>query len=133
MTNQEKFEYWLDAAEYDIETANAMLNSGRWLYVVYACQQAIEKLIKGLYILYIDDNVPRIHNLRVLIDKIEHLLPEKPTDEQLELFDRLTYFYVNGRYTDYKQKLSQSLNEADAKSYFIETKEGFKWLLTMKP
>jgi HEPN domain-containing protein len=53
MNSQEKYEYWLDIANYDLETASAMLAGSRWLYVVFMCQQAIEKLVKGLYILYI--------------------------------------------------------------------------------
>jgi len=53
-----------------------MLNGGRWLYVVFMCQQSIEKLIKGLYVLYVDDNVPKTHNIRILVEKFENLLPE---------------------------------------------------------
>jgi len=133
MTNQEKFEYWLETAEYDLETANAMLNSSRWLYVVFMCQQALEKLAKGLYVLYIDDDVPRTHNIRFLIGKFENQLPEKVTDEYMDFFEDLTAFYISGRYTDYKQKLSHKLNEAEAKKYYKTTKEVFSWLLTMKP
>jgi HEPN domain-containing protein len=59
METREKFEYWQDIALYDLETANAMFSTGRWLYVVFMCQQAIEKLCKGLYLLFIDDNIPR--------------------------------------------------------------------------
>jgi len=33
MTRDEKFQYWFDAAEYDMETAEAMYASGRWFYV----------------------------------------------------------------------------------------------------
>ena len=47
MNKQDKYSYWLDAAEYDIVTAESMLNSGRYLYVVFMCQQALEKLAKG--------------------------------------------------------------------------------------
>jgi HEPN domain-containing protein len=32
---QEKYDYWLDAANYDLETAEAMYKSGRWLYVAF--------------------------------------------------------------------------------------------------
>ena len=33
MTSEEKVHYWLDIASYDIETAEAMCQTGRWLYV----------------------------------------------------------------------------------------------------
>jgi HEPN domain-containing protein len=34
---------WIALAEYDFETAKAMLDSGRYLYVAFTCQQVIEK------------------------------------------------------------------------------------------
>ena len=133
MTSQEKYEYWLEIAEYDLKTAEAMLGSGRWLYVVFMCQQAIEKLAKGLYVLYVDDNVPRTHNIRFLVGKYENLLPEEVSDDYKEFFEDLTMFYISGRYTDYKQKLSQKLNKDEAERYHQKAKEVFAWLLTMKP
>jgi HEPN domain-containing protein len=45
MDSQEKFEYWVDIARYDLDTADAMFKTGRWLYVAFMCQQAIEKLV----------------------------------------------------------------------------------------
>ena len=35
-------------AEYDLGTAKAMLDTGRYLYVGYMCQQAPEKLLKAI-------------------------------------------------------------------------------------
>jgi hypothetical protein len=32
MDAREKYGYWLDIAQYDLETAGAMLDSGWWLY-----------------------------------------------------------------------------------------------------
>ena len=43
MSNEEKYEYWLKHAQYDLDTAIGMCQIGRWLYVVFMCQQAIEK------------------------------------------------------------------------------------------
>jgi len=34
-----KYEYWEDIADYDLETADSMLKTGRYLYVVFMCQQ----------------------------------------------------------------------------------------------
>jgi HEPN domain-containing protein len=133
MDAQEKFDYWLDIAQYDLDTAETMLNGGRWLYVVFMCQQAVEKLVKGLYVIYIDDNVPKTHNIRVLIERLESLLPEAVTDERYGLFEDLTIHYLNGRYADYKEKLSERLNEQTATVFYNRTKEVFAWLLTLKP
>jgi len=130
---QEKYEYWLDIAQYDLDTAETMLKGGRWLYVVFMCQQAVEKLVKGLYVLYVDDNVPKTHNIRVLVERFESHLPAEVTGERYDLFEDLTIHYLNGRYADYKQKLSERLNEQTATDYFHQTKEVFAWLLTLKP
>lgn len=37
MTDQDKVEYWVDLAEYDLETAKALLESKRYLYVGFMC------------------------------------------------------------------------------------------------
>jgi HEPN domain-containing protein len=36
-------EIWMERVNYDWETARAMHKTGRYLYVVFMCQQAIEK------------------------------------------------------------------------------------------
>lgn len=40
---------WFLQADYDLETALAMLNSGRYIYTVFMAHLAIEKAIKGIY------------------------------------------------------------------------------------
>lgn len=49
MNVDEKVEYWLDIASYDIETAQAMLKTKRFLYVGFMCHQVIEKALKAYY------------------------------------------------------------------------------------
>ncbi|GHT75541.1 hypothetical protein FACS1894124_7040 [Spirochaetia bacterium] len=135
MTNEEKYEYWLDIAQYDLETAGAMFASGRWLYVVFTCQQAIEKLCKGLYTLYIDDNVPKIHDITVLFDRFADKLPREMgiTGETSSLFERLSTYYLNNRYPEFRAKLSASIGKEEAKAVLKKSEEAFKWLLTLKP
>jgi HEPN domain-containing protein len=130
MDAQEKFEYWLDIAQYDLDVADSMLVSKRWLYVVFMCQQAIEKLIKGLYQLYRGDDIPHIHNINAIISRFEDTLPFVVSEEHTELFRKLTMYYINNRYPDYLAKLSEQITEAEAREVFAKTKEVFSWLLT---
>ena len=51
----EKSTYWIDIADYDLETAKAMLVSKRYLYDGFMCHQAIEKTIKAYYCSTKDD------------------------------------------------------------------------------
>ena len=130
MDAQEKFEYWLDIAQYDLSTAEAMSASKRWLYVVFMCQQAIEKLVKGLYLLYRSDDAPHIHNINAIISRFEVDLPDLISEETTELFRRLTTYYINNRYPDYIAKLSEQTTESEATEMLAKTKEAFTWLLT---
>lgn len=49
-------------AEYDLETAKAMLDTKRHLYVGFMCHQTIEKGLKAV-IAKTGDFPPKIHNL----------------------------------------------------------------------
>ena len=43
-------ERWRELAVYDLGTAEAMLAAGRYMYVLFCCQQAMEKHLKGLIV-----------------------------------------------------------------------------------
>jgi HEPN domain-containing protein len=133
MDQGEKYTYWLEHAQYDLDSADVMYRGGRWLYVVFMCQQAIEKLCKGLYVLYIDDNVPRIHDISNLVRRFADKLPEAVPEERFTFFDRLTTFYLNDRYPEYQNRIGALVNDQGAKTMLDKTKETFLWLLTLKP
>jgi HEPN domain-containing protein len=132
MDAAEKFTYWLDHAQYDLDTADVMYRGGRWVYVVFMCQQAVEKICKGLYLLYIDDNVPRIHDISNLVRRFEDKLSEVIPEDVFNFFDRLTHFYLNNRYPEYRQNISGMIDDQSAQAVLDKTKEVFKWLLTLK-
>ena len=58
MTEQNKIDYWVDIADYDLKTAEAMLETGRFLYVGFMCHQAIEKMLKGYYVFVRNEQPP---------------------------------------------------------------------------
>jgi HEPN domain-containing protein len=130
--NQGKFDRWLELAQYDLETAEAMYSTSRWLYVTYMCQQALEKLVKGLYTNFVDDDIPYIHNISKILKLFEDKLPVKISDAQYKFFNYLSAFYINARYELDKQKLSIILDKNKACNVLATTKEMFKWLLTLK-
>jgi len=133
LTPEEKYNYWLSYAQNDMDSAEVMIQSGRWFYAVFICQQAIEKLVKGLYILYVDDNVPRLHDINSIFDRFKDKLPKSPSDDRVELFDTLSQFYLRSRYPDYTSALASVTNSGTAQSIYKKTKEAFQWLLAMKP
>lgn len=132
MNSQEKYEYWLDIAQYDLNVAESMSNSGHWLYVVFMCQQAVEKLVKGLYSYYMTDTPPHLHNIKTIANRVEIYLPETIPVNTLDFFDELTAYYLNNRYPDYVSKLSAQIGEKEAVDVMDKTKKVFSWLLTLK-
>ena len=124
MKKQQKVEYWCDIADYDLETAKAMFTSGRYLYVVFMSQQAIEKIIKALYIHMLDEEPPKSHNLAFIFSKIGI----GTSTERLEFFNKLSAHYINNRYPEYKQRLSALLDKDTAEEYLQKTEEIYRWL-----
>ena len=133
MTNEEKYAYWLELAQYDLDTAASMFSAGRWFYVVFMCQQAIEKCCKGLYTLYLDDNVPKIHNIKTIVSRFKDKLPSPISKETLQFFDVLSAQYLTYRYPDFEMKPGSQINKNEANQILKKTKEVFSWLLTLKP
>ena len=134
MELEEKYQYWMNHAQYDLDTADSMCQTGRWLYVIFMCQQAIEKSVKSIYGLHLGyESIPRTHNIRRLINDFADKLPHKIAEETYTLFDYLTRYYLNNRYPDYIDDLVSQITENDAITALEQTKEVFAWLQTMKP
>lgn len=69
---QKTIKEWVEISEYDLQTAEAMLHTQRYLYVAFMCQQAIEKILKALYIQKKNELPLRTHNLLYFIDILNH-------------------------------------------------------------
>ena len=133
MTEEEKYAYWLELAQYDLESADAMFTTGRWFYVVFMCQQAIEKLCKGLYTLYLDDNVPKIHNITTVFSRFKEKLSVTASEDTLRFFDTLSTHYSTNRYPDFTKQTDRQISKTEAELLMSKTREVFSWLLTLKP
>ncbi|HBR17007.1 MAG TPA: DNA-binding protein [Deltaproteobacteria bacterium] len=117
---------WLALAEYDFETAKAMMKSGRYLYVAFTCQQTIEKALKALYVKEKEETPPYTHNL---IRLAEELSIGKQIDEETNRFlERLNSYYIQSRYTEEIYQISKSLDKKSAQEILSKTGELFKWL-----
>ena len=68
---------WIESSNYDIKTADHMFETKRYVYVLFMCHLATEKLIKALYEAILAKNPPKTHNLVSLIDEIDLDFPEE--------------------------------------------------------
>lgn len=126
--NEKTIQNWLAIAQYDLETAKAMLKSGRYLYVAYTCQQSIEKIIKAIYVQEKKTTPPYTHNLRRLISEL--LVLNSLTEKQLNIIDIINSFYLESRYSEEIEQLANNINKTKATEIYINTKELFQWLKT---
>ena len=103
-----------------------MLKSGRYLYVTFMCQQAIEKYFKGIIVKQKSIAPPRSHNLRRLAEISE--IDQKMTQRQIDFLDNLTPFCVAARYPAYKDKMAKIATASVSEKYLKQTKGMFQWL-----
>lgn len=141
LDNYEKYKQWEEYAKYDLETAKAMFDTGRNLYVAFMCQQAIEKLVKGIYILYKHEEPPRTHNIWMIFqsvfseDENRKKIMSDDFDEKVKnyksLFIRLLAYYVSERYPSYKDMINKEITEDVAAELLENTREAFVWVQSL--
>jgi HEPN domain-containing protein len=118
-------EHWVERSKYDLDTAKAMLDTGRYLYVSYMCQQAIEKILKAIIAQQGKENFP-IHNLNRLAEI--SLIDSELNPEQFNFLAELTPYNIEARYGDYKESLSEIINGKKAQKVYEKTLEIHEWL-----
>jgi HEPN domain-containing protein len=93
--------------------------------VIFMCQQAIEKTVKGMLALQGKEIKP-IHHLPKLAELagVRHEFDE----EALTLIESLSGYYLNARYKETIDTLSKAIGKKDAKEYLTKTESLITWL-----
>lgn len=107
------------SAEYDLQTAESMLDAGRYVYVIFMCHLALEKTLKAIVAEQIKKTPPKTHNLISLIKLGLVSLPP-------ELFDFVTKINnasIVTRYPEDFSKLLEVYPKDVALYYMAKTKE----------
>ena len=123
---KQQVEYWLDLAEYDMETARAMLISRRLLYVAFMCHQALEKALKGVYAVRCQAVPPKMHSL-VKLAQLSGIW-EEMTEDQQEWMIAVQPMNIESRYPAEKAKLLASLTVAECEQMNIEAAGMLQWI-----
>jgi HEPN domain-containing protein len=138
MTGKEKYAYWLHICEYDIETAEQLLKTKRFTYVAVLCQQATERLIKGMFVYHTNKEAPKSHNIMFLLNKLvvakgflsseqsERFLKEKNDYEDFML--DLMFYYINDYPFSYKTVMERFIEEEVAVEIYNKTLQLADWL-----
>lgn len=115
---------WVGASRYDLETARVLLESRRYLYVLFMCQQALEKLLKAHVTALTGKFPPRIHSLV----RIAELAELELSDAEKGLLERLSLYYLQSRYPPELQALTKKVNRRSVVSDLAQTEALWKRL-----
>ena len=118
--------YWVELSEYDLVTADAMLSTGRYLYVGFMCHQVIEKILKAYYCNLFSENAPYTRSLSMLASKTN--LYDEFTENIKDFIDELEPLNIEARYPAYKERLLKSLDEAKCIQLILNTKDLQLWI-----
>jgi len=124
MPNKTLAKEWLKQADYDIETAEFMFQGGRYFYSVFMCHLSIEKALKGLYQITLDELPPKTHNLIYLLNKTEM----KPDEKIGRFMIKLNEANIATRYPEDLATLQKNYSKEITQSLFTNTKEALKWI-----
>ena len=124
----DKVEYWLELSEYDLETAEALLKSKRFIYVGFMCHQTIEKIFKAYYIQLKKNSAPYSHSLSYIAKKGDFY--SGFDEEQKEFIDQLEPLNIETRYPINKERLLKSLNDNMSRDILNKTRELQEWIKT---
>jgi len=128
MNKQKAIYYWFNMADYDLKTAQVMLDGRRYLYVGFMCHQVIEKALKGLYVKQHNKIPPYTHNLLTLCMDLNLDL----TKEQQDFFTELNPLNIETRYPEMKEKLGKAISKKKASVLLEDTRSVYKWLRLRK-
>ena len=125
MTKEEHIRYWLESAEHDLDTAETLINAGKFDWSLFIGHLVLEKSLKAIFVSVNENKVPpKIHNLVKLSE-----LAGLNIDEDNRLFlDEVNDFNLEVRYPEYKNEFYRTCTEEYAKKYLKKIKEMFIWL-----
>jgi HEPN domain-containing protein len=115
---------WVDASRYDLKTARALLESRRYLYVLFMCQQSLEKLLKAHLTRRTAAFPPRIHSLARLVE----LAGIELSQDDKVLLERLSLYYLQSRYPPEIQALAKQITRSVAMTHLAQTEALWKQL-----
>ena len=121
-----RVQYWIEISDYDLDTAEAMLVSKRYLYVGFMCHQAIGKIFKAYFTDCKSETAPYSYSLSYLAKKGDFY--EAFSEVQKDFIDLLEPLNIEARYPSHKERLMKSLTEEKCLELLQKTKDLQQWI-----
>ena len=115
---------WIEDADYDLESAKAMLDSGRLFFVIFMCHLTVEKLLKAAIVEREGVDPPRVHNLIALAARAGVQIPTT----HHAIVNELDTMSVVTRYPDGRRAIGKTLTGERAKATYERTVGFSEWL-----
>jgi len=106
-----------------------MLDSGRYLYVLFCCQQSVEKMLKCLIVERTQEFPPRLHSL----PRLAVAASLTPDATQAEFLALLTAYYIQSRYPEEVEASAARVTREAALETVRKTEEALRWLQSQRP
>ena len=117
-------EHWIERSQYDLDTAKVMLDTGRYLYVSYMCQQTVEKMLKAIFVKKKKSFPPKTHNLILLMKELGFEVSE----DEYDFFEEVNTFNISTRYPDEQLKFYKLCTAEFTLKKFAQIKSKYQWL-----
>lgn len=101
-----------------------MLATGRYLYVVFMCHLALEKMLKAHVTAVTQSVPPKTHDLIYLVKQIGLAMPQP----YLDFIGKINNASVPTRYPDDLPKMIAQYPESVVRDYLERTEEVLQWL-----
>ena len=101
-----------------------MLETGRYLYVIFMCHLALEKMLKAHIAEQTETYPPKTHDLIFLIKESGLKFPQN----LIEFIGKINTVSIPTRYPEDWQRTLKEYPYAVAKSYLEQTEELLQWL-----
>lgn len=119
-----KYMEWLKQADYDIDTAEYMVNGKRFFYAVFMCHMAVEKALKGLYQQRLSQIPPKTHNLIFLLSE----MGVKPPETEGHFIAKLNEANITTRYPENIEILQTVFTQSVTQQILVQTRDVLKWI-----
>ncbi len=125
MTKDEIIAYWISSSNKDFKAMGSLSKNGHNAWALFLAHLVLEKLLKAVYVKYVDINIPFTHDLTKIAVKAGLRLSE----EQKDLLDAVTTFNIKARYPDYKGRFYEKATKRFTDDYILQIKDFKKWLV----
>jgi len=128
MTKEQHINYWVDTAQNDWVTVEAMFSTERYMHCLFWAHLVLEKLAKANWVRTHQENIPpKVHNIVWLLDESNVDLGE----EMMIFINEYNKFQLSSRYPDYTNEIYKMCTKEFTEEQLEKVKEVRTCLLKM--